>query len=243
MSDDRNRHPCTLTIIVTWALFFFLLICGWYALFGQEPTPDPTETATRRQARARSESALARLLFQPHLEMLYQWGGGGGGALREITNDLPEGTDGFRFTERPIKAPGVFWLVLRMEPAGDVGAGWTRVFCLDEKERRHIEGFCQCQKCQPSPPTPEEGTLDTEIKFEPMISYLERKADEVADLWFKDAVLRYAAEHAENERRRQTPEPAVDDVSDAILRGKTRLYRIPHSDFDLKHLKRTLLVW
>lgn len=202
-------------------LAFFVILALFNAAWAQDPTPDPAATAQQRATRAANESALARLLFDPHVTGLLEWGGGGGGALREITNDLPPGTDGFRFTERPLKTPGVFWFVLRLEPLGDPTAGWTRVFVLDEKEREHTSWNC----------------------YEPMINYLERKVAAVADAWFDDAVRRLAAERAENERRRPTAEPSIDDVADALLNGKTRLYRIPHEDFDLKTLRKTILVW
>lgn len=233
------RHRDDRLGVVLW-----VLLCSFCAWAGQDdPTPDPAETARQRAAQVQSERAIARLLFEPHLSGLREWVMNSG-AMKEITDEVKGiGTD------RPFKE-GEFWFALRLEPVGDPSAGWTRVFKFDGSERIHA-GFCFCMTCQPESQIPDDLPEDLkaeiranfEVQLEYAQDYIRRVVKGVEEAWFQDAVRRYSAEMKENERRRPTPEPRVDDVADAILNGKTRLYRIPHENFDLSTLRRTLLVW
>ena len=184
------------------------------------------------------EASLAKLLFNHHLNGIHEWHTGFA-AMKEVTDNIPE--DGDAFDERPWKKEKEFWFALRMEPVGEATAGWTRVFKLSEKDKKHADG-CYCKKCRPDNDT-NYGDYNVE-QIEDNEQYMNRVLKKLQQDWFNDALSRYKLELAANEKLKGTYRAVLaTDVADAITDGKTRLYRIPHADFDLSTLRRTLLVW
>jgi hypothetical protein len=183
------------------------------------------------------EASLAKLLFHHQLSGIHEWHTSFA-AMKEVTDNIPEGEHAA--SERPWKKGAEFWFVLRLEPMGDVTAGWTRVFKLAEKDKKHSES-CYCKKCHPN----FSGESYSE-QFEDNEVYMNRVLKDLQTAWFNDALEKYKAELVANEKiKKETPYRPVlmSDVADIIMDGKTRLYRIPHAEFDLSTLRRTLLVW